>query len=155
MKSREATLIPVRTAATILDEIEKVYDQIAGRAYEIFLKRGGVGTLDLDDWFAAEQLALFKPPVSVEETDRRIVITIRIGRVSPLDVRLSVASDAMVIQADDNTSAKKIFRTVEFPRRIDVGKVEARYANGQLVVTAAAPPLATPLASPVLAAGTT
>jgi hypothetical protein len=136
MQSGAATMIPVCSAATILDEIEKVDDQIAGRAYELFLKRGGAGPLDLADWFAAEQEVLFKPPVSVKEIDRRIVVTIGIGRVNPLNVRLLVAPDAMVIQSDDRAFVKKVFRTVEFPRRIDISKVEARSANGELVLTA-------------------
>jgi HSP20 family molecular chaperone IbpA len=78
-----------------------------------------------------------KPEVHVKETDCRISVTVCIGEASPLDMQVVVTPDAMVIQSDASAkAAKKIFRTVEFPRRIDVSKVEARYANGCLVLTA-------------------
>jgi len=32
--------------------------------------------------------------------------------------------------------SKKVFRTVQFPRRIDVGKAEVKYEDGCLILTA-------------------
>ena len=129
--------VPMRIAETIIDEIEEMYDHITKRAYEIFRERGGNSTLDIEDWLTAERELLYKPEVHVEEVDRRIVVTVRIGKVRPLDVQLLVTPDAMVIQAQPVSIAKKVFRTVQFPRRIDVNKAEATYADGCLVLTAA------------------
>jgi len=136
MNSRESMMIPIRIAENIVDEIEDMYDQITRRAYEIFLDRGGIGTLDLEDWLMAEQQWLFKPDVHLEETARLITVTICLGETGPLDVQVVVTPDAMLIQAVSRIATKKIFRTVEFPRRIDVTKAEARFANGWLVLTA-------------------
>ena len=136
MNSHEATLVPVCIGETILGEIEETYDRITRRAYEIFQERGGICTMDLEDWLRAEKELLLKPQVVVEEVDRRITVTICLGEVHPLDLELLITPDAMVIQAEDIAADKRIFRTVEFPRRIDVRKVVARYANGYLVVTA-------------------
>jgi HSP20 family molecular chaperone IbpA len=135
MTSQEATLVPLRTAETIVEEIENMYDEITRRAYEIFQKRAGSHALDLEDWLAAEQQLLFKPEVQIEDTSRQITITIGLGKIRPLDVQLVVSPDAMVIQAADPTTGKKAFRTIEFPRRIDVRKAEARYSSGYLLVT--------------------
>ena len=129
--------VPMRIAETIIDEIEEMYDQITKRAHEIYRERGGTCTLDLEDWLTAERELLYKPEVHVEEVDERIVVTVRIGKVRPLDVQLLVTPDAMVIQAQPVSIAKKVFRTVQFPRRIDVNKAEATYADGCLVLTAA------------------
>ena len=129
--------VPMRIAETIIDEIEEMYDQITKRAYEIYRERGGNCTLDLEDWLTAERELLYKPEVHVEEVDERIVVTVRIGKVRPLDVQLLVTPDAMVIQAQPVATAKKVFRTVQFPRRIDVNKAEATYADGYLILTAA------------------
>ncbi len=129
--------VPMRIAETIIDEIEEMYDQITKRAYEIFRERGGNSTLDIEDWLTAERELLYKPEVHVEEVDERIVVTVRIGKVRPLDVQLLVTPDAMVIQAQPVSIAKKVFRTVQFPRRIDVNKAEATYADGFLVLTVA------------------
>jgi HSP20 family molecular chaperone IbpA len=137
MNSQQVMPVPICIAETIIDEIEEMYDRITKRAYEIFRERGGNCTLDLEDWLTAERELLYKPEVHVEEVDRRIVVTVRIGRVRPLDVQLLVTPDAIVIQAQPAGTTRKVFRTVQFPRRIDVNKAEATYAEGYLVFTAA------------------
>jgi HSP20 family molecular chaperone IbpA len=136
MELQQPTMVPVRTAETIFDEIQEMYDRITKRAYEIFQARGGNCTLDLEDWLAAEREMLWKPDVYIEDQDQRIVVTIQIGTVRAPDVHLLVSPQAMVIQADHSTDSKKAFRTIEFPRRIDVRKAEAMYADGYLTLTA-------------------
>ena len=136
MNSQEATAVPVRIAETIVDEIEEMYDQITRRAYQIFRERGGTSSLDLEDWLTAERELLLKPEVRIEDINRRITVTIRLGKVRPLDVQLLVTPDAMLIHAENGKRDKKLFRTVQFPRRIDVSKAEARYENGCVVLTA-------------------
>lgn len=136
MNTQEAVLVPLCIADTIVDQINEMYDQITQRAYEIFLSRGGVGTLDIEDWLKAEQQLLFKPDARVEQTDQKITVTIRIGNVSLMDLQVLITSDAMVVHAEDAASDKTVFRTVEFPRRIDVNKAGALYKNGSLILTA-------------------
>jgi HSP20 family molecular chaperone IbpA len=136
MSIQEAVLVPLCIADTTVDAINEMYDQITQRAYEIFLARGGVGTLDIEDWLKAEQQLLFKPETQVEQTDDGITVTVRIGHVIPTDLQVLITSDAMVIQAQDNSTDKTVFRSVEFPRRIDVNKAGAVYRNGCLILTA-------------------
>jgi HSP20 family molecular chaperone IbpA len=136
MDSQQLVIVPVRTAETIIDEIEDMYDRITQRAYEIFLERGGTCTLDLDDWLTAERELLWKPDVHVEDTNQHIVVTIRLGVVHPPDVRLTVSPQAMLLQADASPTVKRLFRTVQFSRRIDVHKAEATYADGCVTLTA-------------------
>src|SRR5205807_4308357 len=87
---------------------------ITKRAYEIFHQRSGFSTLDLEDWLTAERELLFKPDVYIEETNCRITVTVCIGNVRPEDVQLLVTPEAMVIQAEDGTAARKIFRPSSF-----------------------------------------
>ena len=136
MNSQEAVAVPVRVAETIVDEINDMYDQITKRAYEIFRQRGGTATLDLEDWLTAERELLFKPQVDVEENDRTIPVRVHLGEIRPLDVQLLLTPDAMVIQGEHGPVPKKVFRTVQFPRRIDVGKADVKYENGCLILTA-------------------
>src|SRR5262245_57006095 len=136
MNPQEAMLIPVHIADDVIEQIEDMYDRITERAYAIFLRRGGIGNLDLEDWLTAEQELLLKPDVRIEQTDGQMTITICIGEACPIDVQVVVTPDAMLIQGESSLATKKIFRTVEFPRRIDVKKAEARFVNGCLVLTA-------------------
>jgi HSP20 family molecular chaperone IbpA len=136
MTSQEIIAVPLRTADTILDEIDEMYEQITRRAYEIFRRRGGICTLDLEDWLTAERELLWKPDVRVEEKGDHVIVTICVGNVRPLDLQLVVTPQAMVIQAQHASAAKRVFRTLHFPRRIDVNKAEARYCDGCLILTA-------------------
>jgi HSP20 family molecular chaperone IbpA len=136
MNTQEAILVPLCIADTTVDAINEMYDEITQRAYEIFLARGGVGTLDLEDWLKAEQQLLFKPEARIEQTDHGITVTIRIGHVNLTDLQVLITPDAMVIQAEDVSANKTVFRSVEFPKRIDVNKAGAVYRSGSLVLTA-------------------
>ena len=136
MNSQEATAVSVRLAETIADEINDMYDQITRRAYEIFRRRGGTATLDLEDWLAAERELVVKPEVDVEENELTITVRVRIGKVRPLDIQLLLSPDAMVIRTEQSATAKRMFRTVQFPRRIDVRKAEVKYEDGYLILTA-------------------
>jgi hypothetical protein len=43
---------------------QPTHEQVAQRAYDIFLARGGVHGMDLDDWFRAErELKITEPSV--------------------------------------------------------------------------------------------
>jgi len=123
MNSQEATAVSVRLAETIADEINDMYDQITRRAYEIFR-------------LAAERELVVKPEVDVEENDLTITVRVRIGKVRAVDIQLLLSPDAMVIRAEQSATAKRMFRTVQFPRRIDVGKTEVKYEDGYLILTA-------------------
>src|SRR3972149_12214289 len=51
----------------IFDRVEKLYDQIARRAFEIFDCNGRIFGRDLEDWFKAESALL--PPTHLDVTD--------------------------------------------------------------------------------------
>jgi hypothetical protein len=52
---------------------EKLYDQVAYKAYELYEQRGEEHGHDLDDWLAAERLvpsAVITPPVELAAAHR-------------------------------------------------------------------------------------
>jgi len=79
MNPQQAMLIRVRTADDLVESIERIYDRVTRRAYEIVRERGAIGTVDLEDWLTAEQQVLLKPRVRVEETDSQLTVTVCIG----------------------------------------------------------------------------
>jgi HSP20 family molecular chaperone IbpA len=131
MNSQEVIPIPLRVVESIADEIQEMYDEITRRAYEIFQHRGGDSTLDLEDWLTAERELVDKPNIRIDETTQRIIVTLYLGEISPLQVQLLVSPDAMLIYGPSSGS-KKVFRAVQFTRRVDVNKAEALYGDGCL-----------------------
>jgi HSP20 family molecular chaperone IbpA len=136
MNFQEVIPVPLRVGETMTDEIQEMYDEITRRAYEIFQQRGGNCTLDIEDWLTAERDVLDKPHVRIEETGCRIIVTVYVGNLSVLDVQLLVTPDAMLVHSSSSARRKKVFRVVQFPRRIDVTKAEAQYGDGCLFLTA-------------------
>jgi HSP20 family molecular chaperone IbpA len=135
MNSQEVVRVPLRVGETIEDEIQDMYDEITRRAYDLFQQRGGDSTLDLEDWLTAERDVLDKPQVCIDETPSRIVIKVYLPHLTA-HVELLVTPDAMLVRGPGSNSSRKLFRVVQFPRRIDAAKAEAQYADGWLVVTA-------------------
>ena len=74
----------IRSAVSITDEIETIYDEITRRAYELFLAHRGEGALDVEDWLLAERELLIKPPASVYRSGNRIKVTVGLGGVQPV-----------------------------------------------------------------------
>jgi HSP20 family molecular chaperone IbpA len=136
MNSQDVIPVPLRIGESIADEIQDMYDEITQRAYEIFQRRGGNATLDLEDWLTAERELVHKPNVRIEEAGQRMVVTVYLGEIGPLQVQLLVTPDAMLVQGPTPTGSKKLFRAVQFPRRIDVTKAEALYGDGCLFLVA-------------------
>jgi len=56
-KSSKATPTVRKTRATAMDQspAPPTYDDVARRAYELFVARGGTHGRDWDDWLAAER----------------------------------------------------------------------------------------------------
>jgi HSP20 family molecular chaperone IbpA len=135
MNSQDVVPIPLHVVETIADEIQEMYDKVTRRAYEIFQQRGEESTLDLEDWLTAERELVHKPNVHIEETIQRIIVTVYLRDVSPLEVQLLITPEAMLIHGP-STGLKKLFRAVQFPRRIDVNNAEALYGDGCLYLMA-------------------
>ena len=136
MKSQEVIRVPLRLVETITDEIQEMFDEITRRAYELFQERGGNATLDQEDWLTAEREVVEKPRFRVDETANRIIVTVYISDLNALELQILVSPDAMLIHGGGANRSKKLFRVVQFPRRIDATKAEAHYGDGCLVLTA-------------------
>jgi HSP20 family molecular chaperone IbpA len=126
----------VRFAETLTEEVEQMYEEITRRACEIFQQGGLDRALDLEDWLTAEREVLEKPHVRIDEMSSRIVVRVYIAGLNALDIQVLVTPDAMLLRGRGSNGSKKLFRVVQFPRRIDAAKAEAHYSDGCLVLTA-------------------
>ena len=64
------------------EEMRELHEQIAHRAYEIYLERGALRGRDLDNWLAAEQELVWKPAV---EKNNPFMIQVAIAGIEPGD----------------------------------------------------------------------
>lgn len=142
--------LPVTKMDSVRDQLERVHQSIAQRAYELFRGRGDGWGDAFADWIAAEQQVFSRPPVELREKDGAFTVSAALAGVDPKDINVEIAPQDVVIRAEIDRSQSadegkvhrseffsgQIFRSVHFPRAIDMGKAKAEYKNGLLTVTA-------------------
>ena len=118
-------MLHIKKKDSILDEIEKVKEQITKRAYEIFEGKGREGGHDLAHWLQAERELVWAPPMEVEESDREIKVKISTPGIDAQDLDVEVAPQGLVVEAEteDEEKDKAGGRTVKTANRF------ARYVS--------------------------
>jgi HSP20 family protein len=142
--------VALRKTDSIVDQLERVHRQIAERAYQLFRDRGAAWGNAISDWFDAEQEIVWKPAVEVSEKDGTLTILAALAGVDPKDIQVELTPEDLVIRAETQHRhsevegqvhhceflAGRVFRSVHFPKPVDVTKSKAEYRNGLLTVTA-------------------
>ncbi len=150
MQPKVMQLRPTKVES-IFDEMEEIQNQIMQRAYDIFLNRGGFFGGDLDDWLAAEAEVTWKPAVELYEKGDEFVVQSALAGVDPKDLDIRVTPQELLIKAEtkhEHTEEKgtvhlcefrsgKLFRCIQFPKKVDPDKVRAEFRDGLLRVSAA------------------
>ena len=142
--------VPMTQKESIVDQLEQMQQRIAERANELFRGRGTPWGDTWADWFTAERETVWKPAVELREKDGTFTVVAALAGVDPKDINVDITPQDIVIKAEtDHTHSKDegqvhqcefvaghVFRSVHFPRPVDVAKAKAEYRNGLLTVTA-------------------
>ena len=143
-------LVPMTQKDSIVDQLEQMHQRIAQRAYALFRERDTLWGDTFGDWFTAEQEITRKPPIELRENEGTFTVAAELAGVDPKDVNVEITPQDLVIRAQtEHTHPKdkgqvhqcefvagQIFRSVHFPKPVDVTKAKAEYKNGLLTVTA-------------------
>lgn len=135
---------------SIVDEIERLHQRIAERAYAFFRDRNGGDTDPFGDWLTAERELVWKPAIEVREQDGAFVVQAALPGIEAKNIDVDVTPQDVVIKAetahvhaqDDGQihrcefASGEAFRSIELPKPIDTAKVKADFQNGMLRITA-------------------
>jgi HSP20 family protein len=135
---------------TVWDELQKMEDRILKRAYDIFRDSGSAFGRDLDHWLAAERELIAKPAIEVTEKDNQFEIKVAVAGIDPKDLTVEVTPDDLLVKGETKTEKKEekgevhtseiqsgsIFRSYQFPKKVNVDKVKAEVRNGMLTIVA-------------------
>jgi HSP20 family protein len=139
------------TAPTLFESMDKLFENVRNRAFDLFQRRGAMDGLDLDDWFRAEHDLVWAPESELVETDKEFQMTMAVPAMEAKDVQVSALPGAIIVQGETSHkeekkegtvhfsefNEKKLFRRFEMPAGIDVEQVKATLENGMLRITAA------------------
>jgi HSP20 family protein len=145
---RTKTAVPTKQSVTddVFDRIEKTYDSIARRAFEIFDNNGRWFGHELEDWFRAESELLHPVHLEITETDDNLAVRAEVPGFTTNELTIDVEPRRLTItgkhEAQEESKkgktvysercAKQIMRVVNLPAEVDSSKVNATLKDGIL-----------------------
>jgi HSP20 family protein len=133
-----------------LQNAGRITDLIRERAFNLFQRRDGAYSSDVDDWLQAERDVVWSPPSELVDEGRAFSASLAVPGFDAEDIQLSALPDALVVEADSSHSHegrngdvcfcefsdKQLFRRMTLPGRIDVDHVSASLEKGILRINA-------------------
>ena len=141
----------------IFAEFDRLAERIRLEAFNLFARRGSGNGRALDDWLEAERNVCW-PAAKLAERDGAFVLEVALAGFEPGEISLTATPREIMIKANHEHTKRsdekeapnlrwsefrsdEVYRRVELPSSVDVGKTSASFKNGLLVVVA---PLAPP-----------
>jgi HSP20 family protein len=134
----------------LVDRMNKTFQTINQRAYEIFEGSGHRFGHDLDDWFRAEMDLLHPVHVKIDESGESLEVKAEVPGFSEKEIEVSVEPHRLTITGKRETEKKEekkgktvysefcsnqILRIVDLPASVDAEKVTATLKDGILQLT--------------------
>jgi len=139
--------VPVRAAEPkdLVERFNKVYDQIASRAFNIF-ENDGIFGHDLENWVKAETELFHPVHVNVTQVDGRVKVEAEVPGFEPKDLEVTLEPQRLIISGKRETKeeskqnemvyteqcSNEIFRAIALPAEVDASKAAATLKNGVL-----------------------
>jgi len=141
--------IEVKKVETLFDELDRLHEAIKGRAYDLFRNTGTPWGSALRDWLTAEREFVSRPPIELRQKDSTFEVRVALPGVDAKDLDVQITSEGMLIKADAahehgaecsvhvcEFGPGKVFRSIDFPEKIDPDSAKAELKNGMLFLTA-------------------
>jgi HSP20 family protein len=137
----------------VFAEVDRLMDSIRNRAYELFEGRGYGAGLALDDWLAAERDFCW-PAAEFKETESAFKLEVALAGFEPAEVEVTATPTELIVRAKHAVERKpegmggaeqtrwsefrrnEVYRRVELPAAVEVGKITATMKNGLLIISA-------------------
>lgn len=143
--------VPVKTTSNdLIERFNKVYDQIANRAFNIFENDGRLFGRDLENWFKAETELFHPVHVNVTEAEGIVTVQAEVPGFEVKDLEVTLEPQRLIISGKRETKeetkkgkavyqeqcSNEIFRAVSLPAEVDASKATATLKNGVLELQA-------------------
>lgn len=143
------TVVPIRHADSIVDDITAREERIRQRAFELFQAHPDAMSAELDDWLAAEREVSQQPDIRLREVDGNFEIEAALPGVARRDLDVKVTGEDVLITAKREPMptlaeplvpteeiSTELFRAIHLPAPIDGEHVKAEFRKGLLRITA-------------------
>ena len=144
--ARAPTSLRVVEPRTLFGRINRVYDSVARRAFELFETNGSNSGRELDDWFKAESEMLHPVHVHIDETEKGYSVRAEVPGFTAKELEVSVEPWRVVISGKRETqqdekkgqtiycecTSNELLRVMELPGEVNTSGVVANLNNGVL-----------------------
>lgn len=148
VKATQPAANKVAETAEVFGQIDRIYDSIARRAFEIFLSNGNGFGRDVENWFRAESELLHPLHVEMTEQDGAVNVCAEVPGFEANNLEIKLEPNRVTISGKRETKeehktgrtiyhehcANEILRVVDLPAVVDALKAEANLKNGILEV---------------------
>jgi len=131
-------------------EIEKAFDAIRLRAFELFERRGGVPGNEMEDWLAAERELFWVPQAEMAENGKEFKMEVAVPGFDAGEVKVTAVPGEIIVKANaekrnekeeegicySEFGSKSLYRRFDMSTPIDVDKVTATIEKGMLTIVA-------------------
>ena len=172
MAEQSKTIAPAKKSAVpaplrlvppgdLFQRVEKMYDSIASRAFELFESNGRIFGRDLDNWFRAELELLHPVHVDIAETEDGLAVRAEVPGFTAKELEISIQPRRLTIAGKRETEEERkgrkliyqercsdqILRVIALPVAVDANKAQATLKDGvlELKVPKAAPAKTVPI----------
>ena len=146
-KPKDLTPIKINGTQDIFERMDRLYEAIARRAFDIFEHNGRGFGHDLEDWFKAESELLVPVKVELKETENVITIAAGVPGFSEKELEVTVEPTRVIITGKRETNEKKeekgkvvyeestaneVMRVIGLPKEVETNKATATLKDGVL-----------------------
>lgn len=135
-------------------EMEKQFDEVRRRAFELFERRGRELGHALEDWIKAEHDVMGWPAAELSEAEAKYDLALTLPGYDPKDVEVTVTPSEIIVHAKSGArkgmeeekclwtefQSNEVYRRFAVPEAIDVEKTSANLDKGMLHIVAAKAP---------------
>lgn len=144
-EEKAAAIYPV-TFENLAERVNKMFEAVSKRAYEIFEVNGRNRGHEIDDWLKAEKELLHPVHVAITESGEELEVKAEVPGFNEKEIEVSVEPRRLTItgKREAGKEVKKdktvfteswsdqILRIVDLPLAVDADKVTATLRNGVL-----------------------
>jgi HSP20 family molecular chaperone IbpA len=138
--------IKVEKTENLFEVMDRLYHNIASRAYDLFERAGRLDGHDLDHWLQAERDFLHPVHIHMDETEKEFSVRAEVPGFTPKDVEVNIEPRRLTIRGkrESKTESKKgetvyaeqcsdeIFRSISLPAEVNTSNVTATLKDGVL-----------------------
>ncbi|MGA2510646.1 MAG: Hsp20 family protein [Candidatus Acidiferrales bacterium] len=143
----DSTSLKLVQPESLVDRINRLQQNIARRAFEIFRGDGGFFGRELDHWFKAEAELLHPVHINITESGETLNVQAEVPGFSANELQVSLDPHRLTITGKRETTkeqekkgktvyreqcSSEILRIVDLPAEVDASKTTATLKNGVL-----------------------